>query len=80
MFMTRKGKVGVKCFLAKSIAPALDEEVLWICSTHRPSVFCPEPQENNLLYSASIVAQKCSFLNPFLAPRLFLNYCCQKEI
>lgn len=47
---------------------------------HPPSIFCPEPQENNLLYSASIVAQKFWFLNPFLAPRLFLNYCCQKEI
>lgn len=51
MFMTRKGKVGVKCFLAKSIVPALDEEVLWIRSTHRTSsvlnprrtIFCTLP-------------------------------------
>jgi len=35
-FMTRKGKVGVQCFLAKSIAAAL-EEALRIRSTHPTS-------------------------------------------
>lgn len=52
MFMTRKGKAGVKCFLAKSIAAVLDKEALWIRSTH-PRAPTPTPQENNLLHSAS---------------------------
>lgn len=77
--MTRKGKAGVKRFLAKSIAAVLDKEALWICSTH-PRAPTPTPQENNLLHSASAAVWAFRLLNPFLAAHLSLDCCWQKQI
>lgn len=50
MFMTRKGKVGVKCFLAKSV---FEKEIFWAA---RAPIIHSECREENGLLAANTVA------------------------
>lgn len=69
-FMTRKGKVGVKCFLAKSIVAALEEEALWIHSTHRTSS-TPNPRRTVFCTLPILWYENSGFLTPSWHPVSF---------
>lgn len=79
-FMTRIGKVGVKCFWAKAIVAALEEEALWIHSTHHTCMFYPKPQENSPLCFVNTTVWKFWLLNPFLALCLLFYYYCSYKL
>lgn len=69
-FMTRKGKVGVKIFFAKSIVAALEEEALWIHSTHHTSP-TPNPRRTVFCTLPTLWYENSGFLTPSWHPVSF---------
>lgn len=65
-FMTRKGKMSVKCFLAKSIVAALEKEA-WIRSTHHTSSI-PNPRRTVFCTLSILRYENSGFLIPFWHP------------
>lgn len=77
--MTRKGKVGVKCFLVKAIVAALEKETLWIRSTRHTSSI-PNPRRTVFCTLPILWYENSGFFNPFLAPCLLDYYCSYKSL